>query len=338
MCGEFVACIYELLGLLPQRRAAAVAMPPVGASARGGDGPPLSSSGFSTPAATRSRSGSEAGATLGGSGRRSSVTSTDSSRGGRPPRPPVVAHDPSCFSATVAAGGSPGGVAASSSGAAAGGPLSRGTVVVVDAVEPDFRHFTPSSFSTLHRPRLQLLRGRLEPEEVLDVSHDGGGDAGLSSSPDARAAPGARAAAAIAAETAAAVHALTAGTALGDPAARPSTTATRAASRAASDDAPPPPAAAYVSARAPRLDEREPSRLLPPLRVSDGGARGVGAGVPPPLPTTSVEQRGGDAHHSPGWGGAVLSDVGGHTVAIDVARASDAGASEGSWRQAARRM
>lgn len=362
MCGEFVACIYEMLGLLPLRRADVTALPPP---------PSLSSSAPSPAAASRSRSGSVsggdafAGGASGGAGtrlslprvapdaggaaaasanRRSSLASSVDSHG-RPPRPPP--HDDLLSSPPEASARGPGAplpplLSAGGGGRGRGGG---GTLVVVDASAADFRHFTPTSFSTLHRPRLQLLRGRLEPEELLDVSEE------------AEAAHEARKAASAAAVAAArgggdssvrAAQLLTAGTALADPAARPATATTRAASRAAAAAAagesdrewgggggrrggtPP-------SACAPHLGDRAASppapqsRWLPPLLITEAG-KGDAALAPAPLPTVSVLMRGGSAQPS-GWG---ESCGGAASVAIDVARGGPSARGPppagGSWR------
>lgn len=76
----------------------------------------------------------------------------------------------------VASGaGSAHGASSVSSGGSSGPGVSitlssaEGIVVQVDESNSDFRHFSPMSFSSLHKPQLLLLKGRLLPEAEIDL-------------------------------------------------------------------------------------------------------------------------------------------------------------------------
>lgn len=271
LCGEFVACMFELLGLLP-RRSTAVHGPD---SETGGRSRSNSSSVVTEALAAsyvRGGSGHSVSPVGGPSVRRGS---TDTGSQGRPPRGPIhspVEHPhaglPSSLNSPSVSKRDP---------AAAGKKPSRGTLVLVDSVMSDFKHFTPMSFSTLHRPRLQLIRGHLESEELLDLAldvreGDGVAQPGPSNS------------------SAAAVLALTEGTALSEQSAR---TATSLAAAGPQTTHTTPLRRNELSARAPHMEEAllpiPPPRVgwLPSLRVSVAGD----SAEPPPLPTVSVLTR-----------------------------------------------
>jgi hypothetical protein len=318
LCGELVACTYELMGLLPPRSAAVYgSTPPVrGASMSECDTP--SHAGTATtaravqqdlsagapPAYSVSPGSGRGAATAGVGGAGPAASSRRGSQqqqiplgegAGRPPLSPDVTWGLHQHRSTRSSGSTGG----------TGSHSLRGSLVIVDAAVADFRHFTPVSFSTLHKPRLQLLFGRLEPEEAVEVEvapvasssrvderefegkhevdTDGRSMSGLGS---------ARAAGlGLTASAAASLAALTAGTALQDPAARPSSAAATAARAGggtwsgggrSSSRASPSGSPESASARAPRLEESSDMHplgsSLAPLRIVDGpsaSSRGV---------------------------------------------------------------
>lgn len=75
-------------------------------------------------------------------------------------------------------------------GSASSGSRGASTLVLIDSACGDLRHFTPSTFSTSHVPRLALLRGHLEPEALIDVSTADTGTAATGLRSDSRSASG----------------------------------------------------------------------------------------------------------------------------------------------------
>jgi hypothetical protein len=320
LCGELCACIYELMGLLPPRNAAVYgSAPPTRplSSAAATDG----GAGAAGAPVGRSWTGGAATSPALPSSRRGSQTSApgdSASARGRPPLSPEVQGW-----GAVAVHHRSHATASATSGSRSSGFALHGSLVVVDASVADFRHFTPLSFSTLHKPRLQLLLGRLEPEEAIDLPDDsapaaptlsaaeddgkhGDGDGGgwASGRRSARSPSGLA--------SAATLSALMAGTALQDPSARPTTGGRQSrggsggggqvSARASPGPA---PGGVTASARAPRLDDAE----LPSGRLRIGVAASSGADPPALSTPMAISRARGAALHDSQAGTEVAIDV-----------------------------